>query len=399
MPTTPMKNNLYRLGLILFAPSVATQQVLFRYREDETLPLSPDYGPGRLFKRHHMLGGTLLLDDGKQWTQICSSLKTAPKRVVTPATVFRAASITKMVTAACVLRLAEKGLLRLEDRIFDRLPTALSAEHPLRAATVEQVLCHRSGLRDTPAYEAAFARGDTYDAILADASASWGTPGGDFAYCNLGFGLLGSLIETVTGECLEAVYQREVFVPLEMNATLDVTQADKEHTLPISRVLPYRAKRAWQVEAAAEKARPLAQPDPLHHFGYAAGSLYTDAASLDHFLTMLVQHGEYQGQCYLSSASIAAMTTAHASYGSIAPTLAYGLGLLLINDPALSPRRILGHQGFAYGCVNGAFYEEGTGRRVILLNGGASEARMGRLGRINRDILRWALREDNDAWT
>lgn len=93
-------------------------------------------------------------------------------------------------------------------------------------------------------------------------SASWGTPGGDFAYCNLGFGLLGSLIETVTGECLEAVYQREVFVPLEMNATLDVTQADKEHTLPISRVLPYRAKRAWQVEAAAEKARPLAQPDP-----------------------------------------------------------------------------------------------------------------------------------------
>ena len=169
MPTTPMKNNLYRLGLILFAPSVATQQVLFRYREDETLPLSPDYGPGRLFKRHHMLGGTLLLDDGKQWTQICSSLKTAPKRVVTPATVFRAASITKMVTAACVLRLAEKGLLRLEDRIFDRLPTALPAEHPLRAATVEQVLCHRSGLRDTPAYEAAFARGDTYDAKIGRA--------------------------------------------------------------------------------------------------------------------------------------------------------------------------------------------------------------------------------------
>ena len=66
MPTTPMKNNLYRLGLILFAPSVATQQVLFRYREDETLPLSPDYGPGRLFKRHHMLGGTLLLDDGSE---------------------------------------------------------------------------------------------------------------------------------------------------------------------------------------------------------------------------------------------------------------------------------------------------------------------------------------------
>mgnify|MGYP002535194867 CR=1 FL=1 len=73
MPTTPMKNNLYRLGLILFAPSVATQQVLFRYREDETLPLSPDYGPGRLFKRHHMLGGTLLLDDGKLLVEVTAA--------------------------------------------------------------------------------------------------------------------------------------------------------------------------------------------------------------------------------------------------------------------------------------------------------------------------------------
>lgn len=399
MPTTPMKNNLYRLGLILFAPSVATQQVLFRYREDETLPLSPDYGPGRLFKRHHMLGGTLLLDDGKQWTQICSSLKTAPKRMVTPATVYRAASITKMVTAACVLRLAEKGLLRLEDRLFDRLPTSLPATHPLREATVEQALCHRSGLRDTPAYEAAFARGDTYDAILSDPGVSWGVPGGDFTYCNLGFGLLGSLIETVAGECLEAVYQREVFAPLEMNSTLDVTRADRENTLPINRVLPYRAKRAWRAQNAAEKARPLAQPDPMRHFGYAAGSLYTDAASLDHFLAMLAQQGVYHDEPYLSPASVAAMTAVHAEYGGIAPTLSYGLGLLLIDDPALSPHRLVGHQGFAYGCVNGAFFEEGTGRRVILLNGGASEARAGRLGRINRDILRWALREGNDAWT
>ena len=113
---------------------------------------------------------------------------------------------------------------------------------------------------------------------------------------------------------------------------------------------------------------------------------------------MFAQNGVYRHQSYLSPASMDAMTAAHASYGDIAPTLSYGLGLLLINDPALSPRRILGHQGFAYGCVNGAFYEEGTGRRVVLLNGGASEARLGRLGRINRDILRWAFREDNDAW-
>lgn len=398
MPDTPFKNQLYRLGLILAAPSVATQQVLYRYREDETLPLSPDYGPGRLFKRHHMLGGTLLLDDGKLWTQICSSLKTSPKRTVTPATVFRVASITKMATALCILRLQEKGLLRLSDRLFALLPCTLSADAPLRQATLEQVLSHRSGLRDTPAYDETFARQGTYDEVLQSAGVCESKPGETFAYCNFAFGLLGSLIEQVTGECIETVYQREVFQPLDMHATLDMTQLDAEKTLPISRVLPYRPHKSWKVEKSRQ-AKPLTTADPAHHFGYAAGSLYTDAASLDNLLTMLAQQGVWQGQAYLSPASVAEMTAVHACYGELSPTLSYGLGLLLIDDPALSPHRIVGHQGFAYGCADGAFYEEGTGRRVVLLNGGASEARVGRLGRFNRDILRWAFQKENDAWT
>lgn len=397
MPGTPMKNALYRLGLILFSPSVATQQILMRYREDEVLPLSPDYGPGRLFKRHHMLGGVLLLSDQQQWTQICSSLKTSPKRVVTPATMFRAASITKMTTALCLLRLQQQGLITLDTPLFDVLPCSLSADHPLRRATIRQALCHTSGLRDTPAYSQALAQGDGYDAVLSDAAACGSTPGETFAYCNFAFGLLGSLIEQVTGEALETVYQREVFLPLDMHATLDASTLRPEDVLPISRVLPYHARKTWKVEQVS--ARELTAPDPAHHFGYAAGSLYTDAASLDHLLTMLAQQGCWNDTVYLPPEAIADMTQEQAAYGDASPTLSYGLGLLIIRDPQLSSRRILGHQGFAYGCADGAFYEEGTGKRVVLLNGGASEARVGRLGRFNRDILRWALKEGNDAWT
>lgn len=397
MPGTPMKNALYRLGLILFSPSVATQQILMRYREDEVLPLSPDYGPGRLFKRHHMLGGVLLLSDQQQWTQICSSLKTSPKRVVTPATIFRAASITKMTTALCLLRLQQQGLIALDTPLFDVLPCSLSADHPLRRATIRQALCHTSGLRDTPAYSQALAQGDGYDAALSDAAACGSIPGETFAYCNFAFGLLGSLIEQVTGEALETVYQREVFLPLDMHATLDASTLRPEDVLPISRVLPYHARKTWKVEQVS--ARALTAPDPAHHFGYAAGSLYTDAASLDHLLTMLAQQGCWNDTVYLPPEAIADMTQEHAAYGEASPTLSYGLGLLIIRDPQLSPHRILGHQGFAYGCADGAFFEEGTGKRVVLLNGGASEARVGRLGRFNRDILRWALKEGNDAWT
>ena len=72
--------------------------------------------------------------------------------------------------------------------------------------------------------------------------------------------------------------------------------------------------------------------------------------------------------------------------------------MLFIRDPALSSGRIVGHQGFAYGCADGAFFEEDTGRILITLNGGASEARQGRLGLLNRDLLRFAFKKEVPSW-
>ena len=243
-----------------------------------------------------------------------------------------------------------------------------------------------------------FRNGGSYDEVLQSEGVHGSRPGETFAYCNFGFGLLGSLIEQVTGVSLEEVYQREVFQPLNMRATLDLTQAPTAEVLPISRVFPYHPRQSWKPEIPRQM-QPLTHADPARHFGYAAGSMYTDAVSLDNLLTMLAQGGQWQDMMYLPAEAVAEMTAVHAAYGEASPTLSYGLGLLMINDPAISSHTLFGHQGFAYGCADGAFFEEGTGRRVVLLNGGASEARTGRLGTFNRDILRWAMREDNDAWT
>ena len=74
------------------------------------------------------------------------------------------------------------------------------------------------------------------------------------------------------------------------------------------------------------------------------------------------------------------------------------LGVLRILDPAISGSLVYGHQGFAYGCADGAFWEADTGRIMITLNGGCSEARSGRLGLANRDFLRWAFRKELPSW-
>ena len=162
--------------------------------------------------------------------------------------------------------------------------------------------------------------------------------------------------------------------------------------MPVVRVLPYHPGTTLTVTKLGRI--PLDHPDPLRHYGHTAGSMYTDIASLKKMLAC-IRDG---GVPLLSEESASLMKKQHAAYGAASPALFYGLGLLIIRDSALSPGRILGHQGFAYGCADGAFWEEDTGRMMIILNGGCSEARTGRLGLCNRDMLRWAFRKELPLW-
>ena len=122
--------------------------------------------------------------------------------------------------------------------------------------------------------------------------------------------------------------------------------------------------------------------------------MYTDAVSLSTLLHVIIRNDPP----FLSQGAHIDMMREHASYGALSPTLSYGLGLLRISDPGISGGLVFGHQGFAYGCADGAFWEDHTGRIMITLNGGCSEARTGRLGLSNRDFLRWAFRKELPSW-
>jgi hypothetical protein len=162
--------------------------------------------------------------------------------------------------------------------------------------------------------------------------------------------------------------------------------------MPVTRILPYHEGEDLIMTPLGRI--PLNEPDPLHHFGHTAGSMYTTVGSLQKLLNVLIRGDSG----YLSPASVEEMKKQHASYGALSPTLSYGLGLLQINDSRISGCRVLGHQGFAYGCGDGAFWEEETGHLLIFLNGGCSEARTGRLGSANRDFTSWAFRKELPSW-
>ena len=386
MPSTSLKNLLYRAALPFFSPSPRKQ--MKHIATGKPLANLPDYE--RLLVKHRVLGASLLLQSGEQRAQVHTSVNT-PRHVAQEDTMYRVASITKMATALVTLMCVDEGLFTLDAPIRPLLPQT-PHNAVLEDITLRQLLCHTSGLQDLPAMDKALRNGDTFDAVLAADGIRVGQPGERMEYCNFGFGLLGCILENVTSMCISDLFRVKLFEPLGIRATLDASTLDEGCIMPISRVLPYR--KGNDVTITRLGRVPLDRPDPLRHFGHTAGAMYTDATSLAKLLDLIGGLGEINGKRLVSAEMMTEMTRVQSS----TPTRTYGLGLVLLNRPAISEHRLLGHQGFAYGCVDGAFIEEGTGRKVVFLNGGASEAREGKLGLVNRDVLTWAFRKEFPTW-
>lgn len=384
MPTTRIKNAIYRASLPFCAPSCRKNPVSSVIGH----PLTTYNMFVKLIRKHHVLGSATLLSDGKEQSTIFT-VSDVPPHYPEPETFFRVASITKIATAILTLHLSERGLITLDEPVSSFLPL-----HPipyeLSGVTLRHLLCHTSGLMDPSSLEDDLVTGKTINDVVKNMRFS--TPGESFRYSNLGFGIIGCVIEAVTGQPLDYVFDNELFIPLGMKATLSGCTLPPECIMPVSRILPYHEGKDLILTPLGKI--PLLSPDPLRHFGHTAGSMYTTVQSLLKLISVLISNDTG----YLQPSSIVELKKKHAAYGSLSPTLSYGLGLLQINDSRISGSRILGHQGFAYGCGDGAFWEEDTKHLIIFLNGGCSEARAGRLGSANRDLMIWAFRKELPTW-
>ena len=134
---------------------------------------------------------------------------------------FRIASHSKTFTATAVLRLVEQRRLRLEDRLADLVPELV--DDAIGEASVRELLEHTSGaLRDGP--DGDFWQGyrdfPGRDELLAMVRVPpKSEPGERFAYSNLGYGLLGLVIESVTGTSYVDAMSALIIDPLGLTAT------------------------------------------------------------------------------------------------------------------------------------------------------------------------------------
>jgi CubicO group peptidase (beta-lactamase class C family) len=180
-------------------------------------------------------GGVAAVARGREWliVEAAGDAQVTPvRRAMTPETIFDLASLTKPVaTATAVLQLYAGGLIDLDAPVARYVP-AFDRGRPARRVTVRQLLAHSSGLPAwemlyLPAPPGAGRRGPGARACRSipqavrriGATPLHAPPGRRDEYSDLGFIVLGHLVERLTGQPLGAYVRREIFRPLAMRTT------------------------------------------------------------------------------------------------------------------------------------------------------------------------------------
>jgi CubicO group peptidase (beta-lactamase class C family) len=139
---------------------------------------------------------------------------------ITERSVFHWASVSKPFVATAIMQLVEKEQLALDDRLSVLLPYFRMADDRYRHITVRQLLTHTSGMPDVEDYEWNNPQFDDKAlkrwALEQSGAELLFAPGTSREYSNLGFEVLGLIVQEVSGVSFERYMQEEIFQPLEM---------------------------------------------------------------------------------------------------------------------------------------------------------------------------------------
>ncbi|MBV6646986.1 MAG: serine hydrolase [Cyclobacteriaceae bacterium] len=202
-----MIKNIFKAFVILFAfiacsSDDPTDQDPFQMRVDQIIGNEPDFN------------GFLLIGNSEEITY-SSGFGFSEREndvPITINTVFDIGSITKPFTAMGIVKCEEKGLLSYNDRLGDIFMNIPSDK---AAITILDLLTHRSGFVESI--------GDDYQEITTEEfiEESMETkllfePGTEYAYSNVGFSILGIIIEKLSATTYEQFLKQEIFDPAGM---------------------------------------------------------------------------------------------------------------------------------------------------------------------------------------
>jgi CubicO group peptidase (beta-lactamase class C family) len=249
-----------------------------------------------------------------------------------PGTRFNIASMTKQFTAASILLLEDRGKLKTDDFVKKYLPDAPPSWDKI---TIYHLLTHTSGIAgDGARYEPG-----TPDKLTFNAKPLDFQPGEEWAYSNLGYIVLGYLVERMAGQTYEEFVRDNIFKPLRMNDS---------GMFSFVTVIPRRASGYWPGGNGLENGDRSFDT----RIGFSSGSLYSTTEDL-----LRWEEGLFGGKL-LSPASLRRMTTAFKS------DYACGLYVRRVNG-----RLVIEHDGNNIGFnADMAYYPEERIAVIVLAN-------------------------------
>jgi len=155
-----------------------------------------------------------------------------PRKIkATPQSVYHWWSITKIPTAMAILQLQEQGKLHLDDAVSKYLPF-FEVKYPSdkrSTITIRHLLNHSSGIPDASGLtltkwihhdgEPALNQTAFVEKVFPDYSTLKFEPGENTAYTNIGYMLLGAIIEKVSAQNYRDYIRQNILEPLEMSHT------------------------------------------------------------------------------------------------------------------------------------------------------------------------------------
>ncbi|WP_409427750.1 serine hydrolase domain-containing protein [Mycobacterium sp. SMC-11] len=197
----------------------------------------------------------------------------SPAEPMTEDTMFDIASLTKcLATTVAVLQLYEQGRVGIDEPVQTYLPEFNETNDPRRAqVTLRMLLTHTSGIGGDLSHQGPWGLTEADKASgvhrALTAPLEFG-PGEIFHYSDIGFIILGVLVETMTGQPLDTYVQDNVFAPLGMADTryLPATKACGPHQVRGTAIaLDARASQDGQCPVGSWSTDLLARIAPTSH--------------------------------------------------------------------------------------------------------------------------------------
>jgi CubicO group peptidase (beta-lactamase class C family) len=310
---------------------------------------------------------------------------------------FMIGSITKTITATALLQLYERGMFELDEDVSNYLPFLLrNPNYPNTPITFRLLLLHQSSLlRGGEIYrnyvlndleqqlgitnESLPSFPDWIDDVIfssesQNTSEVWGTwaPGQKqtrLAYSNLGFDLLGYLVERLSNQTIEEYFKSNIFNPLNMTNTYYTYQSypSDKVAFPHEWIPDEVNVEDYPTDDNKNHNLPIFNLDEL-----GAGALRSTTIDLAHFLIAHMNSGKYKDNRILTEESINLMHNESQTYYGIQLFDSYGFGWMnnkiftVQMEGEYSTHFLQGHSGRVYGFNSLMFFNQDAEIGVIL---------------------------------